>query len=82
MDTVTQLNHAGQIVAAASTFRRDLWPSQKIAEDRIRASPAFKQWDARVLENHLEHGLRELPTEKYPDIPRESKDAGEIPVTL
>lgn len=79
MDTVIQRAHnkPGLTWAAASANRRDLWPSRQAAADKMRANPAFQVWDPRVLEKYIDYGLRELPTELYPDTP-----AGGVPVTL
>ena len=67
--------------AKLSTDRRDLWPSRSIASDKFRKSKFYQQWDPRVLDTFIEYGLRDLPTEQYPD-PVEKNGAGEIPVTL
>jgi pimeloyl-ACP methyl ester carboxylesterase len=82
MDPVIQRGGGGSNWAAASTYRRDLWPSRKVAAEKLRSSPALKLWDPRVLDKFIEYGLRELPTEQYPEIPPESKESGDIPVTL
>jgi pimeloyl-ACP methyl ester carboxylesterase len=82
MDPVIQRGGGGSNWAAASTYRRDLWPSREVAAEKLRSSPALKLWDPRVLENFITYGLRELPTEQYPDIPAESKETGDTPVTL
>lgn len=79
MDPVFQLQGGGQSWARASTFRRDLWPSRKIAGEKLRASPALQSWDPVVLDKFIEYGLRDCPTETYPDIPQEGED---VPVTL
>ncbi|KAK4502286.1 hypothetical protein PRZ48_005711 [Zasmidium cellare] len=80
MDTVIQQAHnkPGLIWAAASANRRDLWPSRQAAADKMRANPAFQVCDPRVLDKYIEYGLRELPTELYPDVPED----GGVPVTL
>lgn len=79
MDTVIQRAHnrPGLIWAAASANRRDLWPSRRAAADKMRANPAFQVWDPRVLDKYIEYGLRELPTEFYPETPVDG-----VPVTL
>lgn len=79
MDTVIQLAHnkPGLIWAAASANRRDHWPSRAVAAEKMRSNPAFQVWDSRILEKYIEYGLRELPTELYPDVPTEG-----VPVTL
>lgn len=63
-----------------STYRRDLWPSRKAAEDGFKRNPFYQAWDPRVLDRWVKYGLRELPTAIHP-LPEESKN-GEKPVTL
>lgn len=79
IDPVFQLEGGGQAWARASTFRRDHWPSRQIAGKKLRSSPALKAWDTEVLEKFIKYGLRDCPTELYPDIPKERED---VPVTL
>lgn len=79
IDPVFQLQGGGQAWARASTFRRDHWPSRKIAEEKLRSNPGLKTWDPEVLEKFLELGLRDCPTEMYPEIPKPGED---VPVTL
>lgn len=79
MDVVFQKKTAGVSWAAASVNRRDIWPSRSAAEEKFRSNKAFQKWDHRVLEKYLKYGLRELPTELYPEIPSDSQDT---PVTL
>ena len=55
--------------AKASTFRRDLWPSRDAARKVFRSNKFYQQWDPRVFDLWIEHGLRELPTALYPDLP-------------
>ncbi|SMR49041.1 unnamed protein product [Zymoseptoria tritici ST99CH_1E4] len=81
MDPVIQRGGGGSNWAAASTYRRDLWPSRQVAAEKLRSSAALKLWDPRVLEAFIQHGLRELPTEQYPNRPADSKN-GDVPVTL
>lgn len=69
------------MLAAASVNRRDVWPSRQAAADKMRTNPAFKAWDPRVLDKCIEYGLRELPTELYPDPPSPA-ERGIVPVTL
>ncbi|KAK5134116.1 hypothetical protein LTR08_006891 [Meristemomyces frigidus] len=52
--------------ARASTNRRDRWPSRKAAEASFKRSKFYQTWDPRVLDLWLEHGLRDLPTQLYP----------------
>lgn len=80
MDPVIQLVHGGQQWAQASTYRRDLWPSRQAAAEKLRSSRVLQAWDSRVLDKYIEYGLRELPTELYPDIPADS--GSDTPVTL
>ena len=66
--------------AAASTFRRDLWPSRRAAAESFRKSKFYQAWDERVLDRWLQYGLRDVPTAIYPDDWAVSD--GEKPVTL
>lgn len=47
--------------------RRDVWPSRAEALESLQSRPSFKIWDPRVLRIFVEHGMRDLPTETYPD---------------
>lgn len=67
--------------ARLSTSRRDVWPSREAAASKFRNSKFYQAWDHRVLDKWIEHGLRDLPTEQYPDLPKGS-DKGNPPVTL
>ncbi|KAG6000891.1 hypothetical protein E4U43_001470 [Claviceps pusilla] len=49
---------SGAEVAAASTIRRDVWPSREAAAASFRKSPFYQSWDPRVLDLWIEHGLR------------------------
>ncbi|KAF7189419.1 Abhydrolase domain-containing protein mpaH [Pseudocercospora fuligena] len=86
MDPVIQLGGAGQNWAHASTYRRDLWPSRDNAAEGMRRSKGLQAWDRRCLEKFIEHGLREVPTEVYPDLDVAKQQAGsekdQVPVTL
>jgi len=53
--------------ARASAFRRDRWPSRKVAAESFGRSKFYQTWDPRVLELWVKYGLRELPTKLYPD---------------
>ncbi|KFX91528.1 hypothetical protein V490_05859 [Pseudogymnoascus sp. VKM F-3557] len=65
---VGQAPHSGGRGApAASTFRRDLWPSREAAVAGFRKSPFYKSWDPRVLEAWNKYGIRETPTLLYPN---------------
>ncbi|KAK3112813.1 hypothetical protein LTR53_010524 [Teratosphaeriaceae sp. CCFEE 6253] len=67
--------------AALSTFRRDVWPSRAEAAKKFKGSKFYQAWDSRVLDKWIEHGLRDLPTEQYPD-PDVEVSADGPPVTL
>lgn len=54
-------------IAAASSVRRDRWPSRKVAEESFKKSKFYQAWDPRVLDRWIKYGLRELPTKLYPD---------------
>lgn len=47
--------------AAASTYRRDVWPSRKDAIAAFDRSPFYKTWDPRVLDQWVKYGIREIP---------------------
>ena len=55
--------------AQSSAVRRDKWPSRKIALQSFKKSKFYQTWDPRVLDLWVQHGLRELPTKLYPDVP-------------
>jgi pimeloyl-ACP methyl ester carboxylesterase len=55
--------------AQSSALRRDKWPSRKIALQSFKKSKFYQTWDPRVLDLWVQHGLRELPTKLYPDVP-------------
>lgn len=67
-------------IATASTYRRDIWPSRKTAAEAFAKSPFYQKWDKRVIDRWVEHGLRDLPTAIYPEIPNDG--TGQTPVTL
>ncbi|KAJ7172983.1 hypothetical protein C8R43DRAFT_978122, partial [Mycena crocata] len=50
-----------------SVSRRDIWSSKEEAYKALKARPAWKVWDDRVLRTYVEHGLTPLPTLEYPD---------------
>ncbi|WYZ37917.1 hypothetical protein EsH8_II_001423 [Colletotrichum jinshuiense] len=52
--------------AAASSARRDLWPSREEAKKAFLKSPFYRAWDPRVFESWVAHGLRDVPTQLYP----------------
>lgn len=53
-------------LAFPSSYRPDFWPSRDAAEAAVRKSKFFRSWDPRVLDKHLEYGLRPTPTTIYP----------------
>ena len=67
--------------AGLSTFRRDVWPSRQAAANKFRSNKFYQKWDPRVLDKWIEHGLRDLPTEQYPEVPETTNGDGS-PVTL
>ena len=70
---------SGLNMAKLSTSRRDIWPSREVAAEKFRSSKFYQSWDPRVLENWVQYGLRETPTELYPP---EASAEGEQRVTL
>jgi pimeloyl-ACP methyl ester carboxylesterase len=53
--------------AAASSARRDKWPSRKAAAEGFKRSKFYQTWDPRVLDLWIKYGLRDLPTKLYPE---------------
>ncbi|PGH02199.1 hypothetical protein GX51_04773 [Blastomyces parvus] len=51
---------------AASSYRRDIWPSRAAAAESVKKSKFYQPWDQRVLDRWIQYGLRELPTALYP----------------
>ena len=47
-------------IAAASSVRRDRWPSRKVAAESFKKSKFYQTWDPRVLDRWIKYGLREL----------------------
>lgn len=70
-----------KVFARLSTSRRDMWPNREKAAEKFRSNRFYQMWDSRVLEKWIEYGLRDLPTEQYPELPRDS-DPANPPVTL
>jgi pimeloyl-ACP methyl ester carboxylesterase len=79
IDPVIQQQNPGAIFAAASTRRRDVWPSRTAVAEGFKKSKFYQTWDARVLDLLVEHGLRDVPTAL---IPAPEKKAENTPVTL
>ncbi len=70
LDPVIQVyasSPAGPSPAQASTFRRDLWPSRAEAEAGFRKSKFYQTWDPRVLDIWCKYGIRETPTNLFPE---------------
>ena len=78
IDPVIQTENPSKSFAKPSTYRRDLWPSRAEARKKFTSSKFYQAWDARVLEKWVQYGLRDLPTELFPD----GGDSTEVPVTL
>ncbi|KAL3458898.1 Alpha/beta hydrolase family-domain-containing protein [Aspergillus heterothallicus] len=79
IDPVIQTENPSKAYAPPSTFRRDIWPSRRLAIEAFSKNKVFQKWDPRVLDKFTEYGLRDLPTELYPDVPDGAEDC---PVTL
>ncbi|KAL0941890.1 toxin biosynthesis [Colletotrichum truncatum] len=56
-----------QSPAAASASRRDIWPSRDEAKNAFLKSPFYRAWDQRVFESWVKYGLRDVPTQLYPE---------------
>lgn len=72
IDPVIQRENPSRLFAPASTYRRDIWSSRKEAGTKFACSKFYQRWDPRVLGKWIEYGLRDLPTEQYPDEPSPS----------
>ncbi|KAK2595435.1 hypothetical protein QQS21_006845 [Conoideocrella luteorostrata] len=46
--------------AAASTKRRDVWPSRENAAELFKNSPFYKSWDPRAFDQWIAYGLRNV----------------------
>ncbi|KAE8377280.1 Alpha/beta hydrolase family-domain-containing protein [Aspergillus bertholletiae] len=77
IDSPLRRENPSKKYALGSTNRRDLWPSREEAINKFRGNKVFKDFDARSFDRFVEYGLRDLPTELYPD---ENRDT--TPVTL
>ncbi|KAG9239450.1 prolyl aminopeptidase-like protein [Amylocarpus encephaloides] len=51
----------------ASAFRRDLWPSREEAITAFKKQKFFSSWDPRAFERWCQYGIRENPSNMYPD---------------
>jgi pimeloyl-ACP methyl ester carboxylesterase len=53
--------------AAASSGRRERWPSREEAAKSFGKSKFYQAWDPRVLDRWVQYGLRDVPTKLFPD---------------
>lgn len=65
IDPTIQTDNPGKGFVAASTFRRDTWPSRRVAREKFRGSKFYSAWDERVLERWVEYGLRDVPPKEH-----------------
>ncbi|KPI38745.1 uncharacterized protein AB675_5859 [Cyphellophora attinorum] len=79
LDPVLQTTNPGKPYGRASTYRREVWPSREQAKESFAKSKFYQAWDPRVLDKWVEFGLRDLPTELFPDV---NAFDTESPVTL
>ncbi|KAK7045725.1 hypothetical protein VNI00_007558 [Paramarasmius palmivorus] len=56
-----------EMIRKAAKVRKDVWSSRESARAWFATRAPWKIWDPKVLDLHLEYGLRELPTRTYPD---------------
>lgn len=61
----TKMNNI-PLTTAASTYRRDIWPSRKAAAEALKKSKFYQSWEPRVLDRWIRYGLRDLPTAIHP----------------
>ncbi|KIY02426.1 uncharacterized protein Z520_02565 [Fonsecaea multimorphosa CBS 102226] len=73
IDPVIQTENPSKTFAKPSTYRRDIWPSRQEARAKFASSKFYQAWDPRVFEKWVQYGLRDLPTELYPE-KNESKE--------
>jgi pimeloyl-ACP methyl ester carboxylesterase len=52
--------------AFASAKRRERWPSRDEAVKSFKKSKFYQTWDSRVLDRWIQHGLRDVPTNLFP----------------
>ncbi|PVI08472.1 hypothetical protein DM02DRAFT_665806 [Periconia macrospinosa] len=63
-----EVNFSGNVSPAdASANRRDRWPSREEAAKGMLRNKFYQAWDRRVFDRWIQFGLRDLPTELYPD---------------
>jgi len=65
--------------AAASSRRRDRWPSREEAAKSMLRSKFYQAWDKRVFDRWIQYGLRDLPTALYPS---SSATPGPLPAAV
>ncbi|KIW35034.1 uncharacterized protein PV07_01762 [Cladophialophora immunda] len=75
IDPVIQTENPSKTFAKPSTYRRDIWPSRQEARAKFASSKFYQAWDPRVFEKWVQYGLRDLPTELYPER-NESEEPG------
>ncbi|ESK91024.1 alpha/beta-hydrolase [Moniliophthora roreri MCA 2997] len=71
-------------IRKAAKLRKDIWPSRESARAWLASRSPWKHWDPKVLDLHIEYGLRNLPTRTYPEktegvtltLTREQESAG------
>lgn len=78
VDPVIQRGNPSKELALPTTYRRDWWSSRQEALQKFQSNPFYQAWDPRVLEKWVEYGLRDTPTELYP----QTNENGQQPVTL
>ncbi|GAB1207309.1 hypothetical protein APSETT445_006024 [Aspergillus pseudonomiae] len=78
IDPVIQTENPSKDYAPPSSYRRDIWATKQDAIQRFQNNKVYQKWEPRVLEKYVEYGLREVPTEIYP----EPTELGSQPVTL
>ncbi|KAF5662750.1 host-specific ak-toxin akt2 [Fusarium heterosporum] len=67
IDPILQIPNPSVSLAGLSTKRRDIWPSRDYASAKFKDSKFFQLWDPRVLDLWIKYGLRDTPTELYPE---------------
>ncbi|KAH7130689.1 Alpha/beta hydrolase family-domain-containing protein [Dendryphion nanum] len=65
--------------AHASAQRRDRWPSREEAAKSMKRNKFYQTWDSRVFDRWIQYGLRDLPTNLYPE---SSSTPGPVPATI
>ncbi|KAI0058256.1 alpha/beta-hydrolase [Artomyces pyxidatus] len=55
-------------VMHATKSRKDIWPTRAAAREWLSKHSPWRDWHPRILNLFVDHGLRDLPTAKYPDL--------------